>query len=164
MYLDEVYLYKEWPFAQHHQVILDLFLMIPRLPNVHLSGMKFVGSLYALVYAEYFFGKKKMCLLNAVIYWKMCVLCMNYLAGFCSSKILVYLLWYIIYHILYIYINVHAPPIIIHRLVGPLPMEQSRFFWASRWWGKKSFWLGEFTPVDWKFAKKITQVWRYDID
>ena len=58
MYLDEVYLYKEWPFAQHHQVILDLFLMIPRLPNVHLSGMKFVGSLYALVYAEYFFGKK----------------------------------------------------------------------------------------------------------
>jgi len=42
MYLDEVY--KESPFT-HHQVILHVFLMIPRLPNVHLSGMKFVGSL-----------------------------------------------------------------------------------------------------------------------
>ena len=31
----------------------------PVSQNVHLSGMKFVGSLYALVYAEYFFGKKK---------------------------------------------------------------------------------------------------------
>lgn len=88
-------------------------------------------------------------LLNAVIYWKMCLLCMNYLAGFCSSKIQACLLLLKRLHIIYIYIYICSwPPQIIHRLVGPLPMEQSRFFWASRWWEKSPFGWVSFNAVD----------------
>lgn len=93
-----------------------------------------------------------MFLLNAVIYWKMSLLCINYLAGFCSSKIQV-----IISIVMYIYISYY---IYIHISIyfswAPPPPNNSPPGWAFangtislflslKLVGKKGpFWLGEF--------------------